>query len=107
MTESSAAAAAIPTVQVTLTLPHLKPDSVPPPDKAATARVQHILNDFAKAANKPRIFDESGAFGTKTRGHVEKFQQEHNISPASGIVGPKTWKALLERWAALRPLPLA
>jgi hypothetical protein len=28
-------------------------------------------------------------------------------SPASGIVGPKTWKPLLERWAALCPLPLA
>lgn len=26
---------------------------------------------------------------------------------SSGIVGPKTWKALLERWAAPRPLPLA
>jgi peptidoglycan hydrolase-like protein with peptidoglycan-binding domain len=36
-----------------------------------------------------------------------KFQQKHDFSPASGIVGPKTWKALLERWAALRPLPLA
>jgi peptidoglycan hydrolase-like protein with peptidoglycan-binding domain len=107
MTESSAAAAAIPTVQVSLTLPHLKPDSVPPPDKEATARLQHILNDFAKADNKPRIFDESGAFGPKTKEHVIKFQQQHNISPASGIVGPKTWKALLERWAALRPLPLA
>jgi hypothetical protein len=43
----------------------------------------------------------------KTKERVIKFQQKHNISPASGIVGPKTWKALLERWAALRPLPLA
>jgi hypothetical protein len=107
MAESSAAAAAIPTVQVSLTLPHLTPESTPPPDKAATARLQHIFNDFAKADNKPRIFDESGAFGPKTKDHVIKFQQQHNISPASGIVGPKTWNALLERWAALRPLPLA
>lgn len=66
-----------------------------------------ILNDFATADNKPRIFDESGAFGPKTKEHVQRFQQKHSISPASGIVGPKTWKALLERWAALRPLPLA
>jgi peptidoglycan hydrolase-like protein with peptidoglycan-binding domain len=107
MAESPAAAAAIPTVQVSLTLPQLTPDSVPPPNKAATARVQHILNDLAKADNKPRIFDESGAFGPKTTEHVKTFQQKHNISPASGIVGPKTWKALLERWAALRPLPLS
>ena len=107
MTESSAAAAAISTVQVSITLPHLKPDSVPPPDKAATARVQQILNDFAKADNKARIFDESGVFGPKTEEHLIRFQQKHNISPATGIVGPKTLKALLERWAALRPLPLA
>jgi hypothetical protein len=32
MTESS--------VEVTLTLPHLKPDSVPPPNQGATARVR-------------------------------------------------------------------
>jgi hypothetical protein len=107
MAESPAAAAAIPTVQVSLTLPHLKPDSTPPPDKAATARLQRIFNDIAKADSAPRIFDESGAFGPKTKDHVIMFQQRNNISPASGIVGPKTWKALLERWAALRPSPLA
>ena len=107
MAESSAAAAAIPTVQVSLTLPHLQPGSTPPPDKAATARLQHIFNDFAKADKAPRIFDESGVFGPKTKDHIIKFQQKHNISPASGIVGPKTWKALLEHWAALPPLPLA
>jgi peptidoglycan hydrolase-like protein with peptidoglycan-binding domain len=107
MTESSAAAAATSTVQVSITLPQLKPDSVPPPEKAATARVQQILNDFAKADNKGRIFDESGVFGPKTKEHLIRFQQKHNISPATGIAGPKTWKALLERWAALRPLPLA
>jgi murein L,D-transpeptidase YcbB/YkuD len=104
MTESSAAAA-IPTVQVGLTLPHLKPGSQPPPPKGATARVQAIFNDFARADNKPRPFDESGAFGPKTKDHVVKFQQKHGISPATGIVGPKTWKTLLESWIALRPLP--
>jgi murein L,D-transpeptidase YcbB/YkuD len=93
-------------VEVTITLPHLKPDSVPPPNQGATARVQHIFNDFAKADHKPRIFDESGAFGPKTKEHVSTFQQKHGISPASGIVGPKTWKALLERWAALPPHPV-
>jgi peptidoglycan hydrolase-like protein with peptidoglycan-binding domain len=104
MTESSAAA--IPTVQVSLTLPHLLPGSNPPPNKEATARVQHILNDIAKAHNKPRIFGESGAFGDKTIEQIKKFQHEHGISPASAKVGPKTWKALLETWIALRPPPV-
>jgi hypothetical protein len=107
MTERSAAAAAIPTIQVSLTLPHLLPDSTPPPNKEATARVQHILNDFARAKNKPRIFKESGAFGDTTKEHVAKFQREHGISPASAKVGPKTWKALLEGWVALPPLPVS
>ena len=96
MTESS--------VNVSINLPQLVPDSVPPPNQGATARVQHILNDFAKADHQPRIFEESGAFGPKTKEHVSKFQQKHGISPPSGIVGPKTWKALLEGWAAL-PMP--
>ena len=100
MTESSAPAAATSTARSALRCPIT-------PDKAATARVQQILNDVAKADNKARIFDESGVFGPKTEEHLIRFQQKHNISPATGIVGPKTWKALLERWAALRPLPLA
>jgi peptidoglycan hydrolase-like protein with peptidoglycan-binding domain len=68
--------------------------------------VQAIFNDVAKAENRPRPLDESGAFGPKTQKHVSEFQQKHGISPASGIVGPKTWKALLESWTKLRPLPL-
>jgi murein L,D-transpeptidase YcbB/YkuD len=94
------------TDRVTLDLPHLEPSSEPPPNQRATARVQHILNDFAKADHKPPIFEESGAFGPKTKEHVSQFQQKHGISPASAIVGPKTWKALLESWAALPPLPM-
>jgi len=94
------------TDRVTLDLPHLKRDSYPLPNKGATARVQHILNDILKAAHKPPIFEESGAFGPKTEEHVSQFQQKNGISPAKGEVGPKTWKALLESWAALRPLPV-
>jgi peptidoglycan hydrolase-like protein with peptidoglycan-binding domain len=89
---------------VTLNLPHLKRDSNPLPNKGATARVQHIFNDMLKADNKPAIFEESGAFGPTTEEHVSQFQRKNGISPAKGEVGPKTWKALLESWAALRPL---
>jgi peptidoglycan hydrolase-like protein with peptidoglycan-binding domain len=89
-----------------LDLPQLKPGSNPPPNKEATARVQHILNYILKADHKAPIFHESGEFGDVTKDHVREFQRKHNISPDSGIVGPRTWKALLESWAALRPLPV-
>jgi Putative peptidoglycan binding domain len=106
MPESSAAAAAVPTVSVTVKLPQLQENpNLPPAAKAATARVQAIFNDFAKAEHKPRPFGESGAFGDKTEDHVEKFQQKHHISPANGIVDAKTWKALLDAWIKLPPLP--
>jgi murein L,D-transpeptidase YcbB/YkuD len=98
-------AASIQTFQVTLTLPRLERDSQPPPPKEATARVQAIFNDFAKAENKPRPFGESGAFGPTTQDHVEAFQQKHGLTK-NGIVGPKTWTALLTTWIKLRALPL-
>jgi murein L,D-transpeptidase YcbB/YkuD len=106
MTESSAAAATVPTVSVNLKLPRLERNpNQTPVAKAATARVQAIFNDFAKAANRPRPFDESGAFGPKTEEHVEDFQEKHNL-PDNGIVDAKTWTTLLNEWIKLRPLPL-
>jgi peptidoglycan hydrolase-like protein with peptidoglycan-binding domain len=94
------------TDQVNLDLPHLKKDSDPPPE--ATARVQHIFNDLAKAHHEtpPRPFPESGEFGPKTEARVKTFQQENRIYPAKGEVGPQTWKALLESWVALPTHPL-
>jgi peptidoglycan hydrolase-like protein with peptidoglycan-binding domain len=102
---AEAAAAAVSTVSVNLKLPHLIPDSQPPPPKAATARVQHILNDIARVENLQPIFEEKGDFGSKTKEHVARFQRNHGINP-SATLGPKTWKALLETWVALRPLPI-
>jgi len=98
MTESSAAAA----IQTTLTLPTLRQGQGPP---GAVGRLQHIFNDFAKANGGPRIFDESGVFGPKTNDAVRQFQRDNGLQ-VDGIVGKNTWKALLERWVALRPLPL-
>jgi len=72
---------------------------------AATARVQAIFNDFAKAKNESRPFEESGVFGPKTEDYVEDFQEKHNL-PENGIVDAKTWTALLDEWMKLRPLPL-
>jgi peptidoglycan hydrolase-like protein with peptidoglycan-binding domain len=73
--------------------------------KAATARVQAIFNDFAKAEGEPRPFGESGAFGDDTERSVRAFQKKHNLG-VDGIVGPKTWTVLLNEWIKLRPLPL-
>jgi murein L,D-transpeptidase YcbB/YkuD len=98
MTESSAAAA----IQTTLTLPTLRQGQGPP---GAVGRLQHIFNDFAKADDDPRIFDESGVFGPKTNDAVRQFQRDNGLQ-VDGIVGKNTWKALLEQWVALRPLPL-
>jgi peptidoglycan hydrolase-like protein with peptidoglycan-binding domain len=98
MTESSAAAA----IQTTLSLPTLRQGQGPP---GAVGRLQHIFNDFAKADDDPRIFDESGVFGPKTNDAVREFQRNNGLQ-VDGIVGKNTWKALLEQWVALRPLPL-
>jgi len=98
MTESSAAAA----IQATLSLPTLRQGQGPP---GAVGRLQHIFNDFAKADDDPRIFDESGVFGPKTNDAVREFQRNNGLQ-VDGIVGKNTWKALLEQWVALRPLPL-
>jgi peptidoglycan hydrolase-like protein with peptidoglycan-binding domain len=92
-------------VDVKLKLPQLKPPPAPPPNQAATARVQHILNDIRKADHKPPIFQETGAFLGDTTRNVQEFQRKHGINP-SGIVGPLTWQALLEDWAKLPPLPV-
>jgi murein L,D-transpeptidase YcbB/YkuD len=98
MTESSAAAA----IQTTLSLPTLRQGQGPP---GAVGRLQHIFNDFAKAGDDARIFDESGVFGPKTNDAVRQFQRDNGLQ-VDGIVGKNTWKALLEQWVALRPLPL-
>jgi murein L,D-transpeptidase YcbB/YkuD len=98
MTESSAAAA----IQTTLSLPTLRQGQGPP---GAVGRLQHIFNDFAKADDDARIFDESGVFGPKTSDAVRQFQRDNGLQ-VDGIVGKNTWKALLEQWVALRPLPL-
>ena len=35
-----------------------------------------------------------GKFGSATELTVKKFQEDNNITPISGKVGPKTWAAL-------------
>ena len=89
-------------IQTTLSLPTLRQGQGPP---GAVSRLQHIFNDFAKADDDPRIFDESGVFGPKTNDAIREFQRNNGLQ-VDGIVGKNTWKALLEQWVALRPLPL-
>ena len=36
-----------------------------------------------------------GSFGPKTKAAVEAFQRKRGLTPVDGIVGPKTWDALL------------
>jgi peptidoglycan hydrolase-like protein with peptidoglycan-binding domain len=46
-----------------------------------------------------------GVFGPKTNDAIREFQRNNGLQ-VDGIVGRNTWKALLEQWVALRPLPL-
>lgn len=94
MTESSAAAA-VETTQVTLTLPVLHQSQTP---REVVMHLQHMLNDFALADGRDPQFNETGEYGPKTTKAVKEFQQAHGISPATGDVGLRTWKALLEHW---------
>jgi peptidoglycan hydrolase-like protein with peptidoglycan-binding domain len=93
--------------QVTLNLPQLKKNSSSASDQSATARIQHIFNDFAKANHEtPRPFQESGDFGAKTEAAVKKFQRDNHIPGPDGVVRHLTWAKLLERWVALPPDPV-
>jgi lysozyme family protein len=54
-------------------------------------RIQKLLNRKIKAG-----LEVDGIFGPATKAAVEKFQSLHGLK-RDGIVGPKTWKALLAR----------
>jgi peptidoglycan hydrolase-like protein with peptidoglycan-binding domain len=94
MTESSATAA-VETIQVTVTLPVLHRNPKP---REVVMHLQHMLNDFAAAAGHDPEFNETGEYGPKTFAAIQRFQKAHGISPATGEVGLRTWKALLEAW---------
>lgn len=55
--------------------------------------VKTIQESLIKLGYKPGPID--GLFGEKTETAVIKFQEEHNLY-ADGIVGPNTWKELIE-----------
>jgi peptidoglycan hydrolase-like protein with peptidoglycan-binding domain len=77
--------------QVNLSLPILRKgqhSSEPP-----VYRLQFMLN-FVGGVDE---LDIDGIFGPKTEAAVKGFQQNENLS-ADGIVGSRTWTALLRRW---------
>lgn len=55
------------------------------------ARIQRQLNALG-IARPPLSVD--GDFGPKTEAAVKAFQQQRNLSPVTGVVGPRTWRAL-------------
>ena len=69
-------------IQTTLSLPTLRQGQGPP---GAVGRLQHIFNDFAKADDDPRIFDESGVFGPKTNDAVREFPRTNGLQ-VDGII---------------------
>jgi hypothetical protein len=58
------------------------------------AMIQKRLNALGVA--RPPL-SEDGDFGQKTRDAVLAFQKQHNLDPATGVVGPKTFAALFPR----------
>ena len=98
MTESSRAAAAIPTVQITLRLPVLNPGDDAVSHFAAISHVQHMLNDFDRWAGMELLLNETGEYGDQTVERVFRFQEESHISGPTGGVGERTWRALLQKW---------
>jgi Putative peptidoglycan binding domain/N-acetylmuramoyl-L-alanine amidase len=61
---------------------------------AFIAMIQQRLNAWG-VARPPLPVD--GDFGPKTRDAVVAFQRKRNLSPVSGVVGPRTWYALFDK----------
>jgi peptidoglycan hydrolase-like protein with peptidoglycan-binding domain len=85
-------------VDITVRLPVLNPGD----SSQAVGSVQEILNDFARFNGEETLLNQSFEFGPQTTARVKKFQQENSIAPATGGVGVRTWKALLQAWLPLQ-----
>jgi len=84
MTDMSAASAA----EVRLSLPVLRNGNEVP----AVAALQFLLNTVYGAA-----LAEDGTFGPRTETAVRNFQSGFGLG-VDGIVGTRTWTALLTQW---------
>lgn len=78
-------------VDVTLQLPLLRRGDNHPPH--TVRRVQEMLTFIGRL--KDLAIDDD--FGPKTEEAVRGFQQNNNLE-VDGIVGARTWLALLSRW---------
>ncbi|MEV5970434.1 peptidoglycan-binding domain-containing protein [Streptomyces sp. NPDC051921] len=64
-------------------------------NKNAVWCVQHLVNDYRRAAGKAAVAEDS-VWGPQTRSAVIDFQANtDNTGPADGIVGPLTGRGLL------------
>jgi peptidoglycan hydrolase-like protein with peptidoglycan-binding domain len=64
----------------------------------SVSRIQHILNDLDRFTGVQTLLNEDGEYGNKTRERIRRFQDDNGISPSTGGVGERTWRALLEAW---------
>jgi peptidoglycan hydrolase-like protein with peptidoglycan-binding domain len=62
---------------------------------SAVRKLQGLLVAHTYALSGSRC-GVDGAFGRSTDGTVRSFQRSHGLA-ADGVVGPKTWRALIER----------
>lgn len=54
-----------------------------------------IRNGIAVAGLTAPITPGRASYGAKVAAAVKSFQQDYDLSPADGIIGPKTWEVLL------------
>jgi peptidoglycan hydrolase-like protein with peptidoglycan-binding domain len=85
------------TVEVKLALPVL---SESPEFSGTVRRMQQMVNVFTGTAEEGGTafpIDADGFFGPKTKEAVKVFQLQQHLQ-RDGVVGPKTWTALLNEW---------
>lgn len=93
-----------PTTPVTApTEPAVDPSTLPTLRKGAKGEaVERLQRALAKAGFSPGGID--GDFGVKTEAAVEAFQRAKNLED-DGVVGPRTWRALLGGTGGTTPPP--
>jgi peptidoglycan hydrolase-like protein with peptidoglycan-binding domain len=88
-------------VEVKLSLPVLRES---PEFSGTVRRMQQMVNVFTGVAEEGGTalpVTDDGVFGPRTKAAVKVFQLQQHLDQ-DGVVGPKTWTALLNEWLSGR-----
>lgn len=85
-------------------LPWIDYEEIPTPSKEDEVKYDELqickkgsTGDAVKTIQANVKVSVDGIFGSGTEAAVKKFQKDHGLT-ADGVVGQKTWKAIIERW---------